>query len=287
MHASPICLITGANSGIGKVAALELAKKGFDLILLCRNLDKARPVRKEIKAVSKTGRVDLIWCDLASQESVAQAAREVIDRYDRLDVLINNGGLFIDKEQYSPEGIELTFATNHLGPFLLTNLLLDLLKKGHNARVITVASEAYRWNRSFKLDQLAKPASYSGMGAYGASKLCNILFARELADRLMGFGITSNSLHPGAVKTNFGGGGGGWQSTIFSLMRPFFISPEKGAETTIYLASSPEVEKVTGLYFEKCRPLTPNQDALSDYNAKKLWTLSEQLTHLRDWSVAV
>ncbi|GAA4398776.1 SDR family oxidoreductase [Nibrella viscosa] len=284
---SRLCLITGANSGIGKVTAMEMARKGFDILMLCRNLDTSRPVRKEIKAVSKTGRADLIWCDLASQQSVTQAAREVADRYHKLDILINNAGLFLDREQYSPEDIELTFATNHLGPFLLTNLLLDMLKKGTNPRVVTVSSEAHRWSKAFKLDQLAKPKSYSGMGAYGASKLCNILFAKELSDRVMDFGITSNSLHPGAINSNFGNGASSLSGLVFKLMKPFFISPEKGAETSIYLASSPEVQKVTGLYFDKCKPKTPSQDARSDYNARELWKLSEQLTHLNPRSVAV
>ncbi|WP_266364315.1 SDR family oxidoreductase [Tellurirhabdus rosea] len=284
---SQLCLITGANSGIGRITALELAKKGFDILMLCRNLDKARPVRQEIKAVSQTKRVDLIQCDLASQESVVQAAREVIDRYDHLDVLLNNAGLFIDKQAFSPEGIELTFATNHLGPFLLTNLLLDLLKKGQQSRVVTVSSEAHRWNRGFHLNEMARPRSYSGMNTYGASKLCNILFAKELANRLMNDGITSNSLHPGAVNTNFGVGAVSLQGLAFKLMKPFFISPEKGAQTSIYLASSPEVNKVTGLYFDKCRPKTPNSDAQSDFNAKKLWELSEQLTHLKERTALV
>jgi len=282
MNESRTCLITGANSGIGRVTALELAQKGFDIIMLCRNLDKARPVRQEIKQVSKTGRVDLIWCDLASQDSVLQAGREVIDRYNHLDVLINNAGLYLDREQFSPEGIEMTFATNHLGSFLLTNLLLDLIRQGTAPRIVTVSSEAHRFAGNFRISELAKPKSFSGMQAYGASKLCDILFAKELANRLLDAGITSNSLHPGAVKTNFGTEVSTLQGLLFKLARPFFITPEKGAETSIYLASSPEVDKVTGLYFDKCRPKTPNADARNDYNAKKLWEVSEQLTNLKN-----
>ena len=284
---SRICLITGANSGIGRITAFELAKKGFDIIMLCRNLDKARPVRQEIKSVSKTGHVDLVWCDLASQSSVIQAAREVIDRYDRLDVLINNAGLYIEKEQYTPDGIELTFATNHLGPFLLTNLLVNLLRKGTNSRVITVSSEAHRWDRGFKIDELAKPRQYEGMKAYGASKLCNILFARELSEQLAGDGITSNSLHPGVVKTNFAQDYSNLKGILFNLARPFFISPEEGARTGIYLASSPEVDNVTGLYFAKSQPKQPSEAAQSRFNATKLWTLSEHLTHLKHHQMMV
>lgn len=284
---SRTCLITGANSGIGRITALELARKGFDIIMLCRNLEKARPVRQEVKKVSQTGHVDLVWCDMASQSSVMQAAREVADRYDRLDVLVNNAGLYIDKEQYSSDGIELTFATNHLGPFLLTNLLVNLLRKGSDPRIVTVSSEAHRWDRGFIIEELAKPRKYNGMRAYGASKLCNILFANELAKRLADDGITSNSLHPGAVKTNFGQSITSVQSLVFNLMRPFFISPEKGAETSIYLASSPDIAHETGLYFAKCRPKTPSTAAQSQHNAGQLWTLSEQLTHLKSRLVTV
>ncbi|RRB07725.1 SDR family oxidoreductase [Larkinella rosea] len=283
---SRICLLTGANSGIGRVTALELARKGFDIVMLCRDLKKARPVQQEIKRVSKTGQVDLLWCDLAVQTSVIQAAHEVTGRYDRLDVLINNAGLYIEKEQYTPEGIELTFATNHLGAFLLTNLLTGLLQKGTHARVITVSSEAHRWDSGFIIDELPKPAHYDGMKAYGASKLCNILFARELADRLAGYGITSNSVHPGLVKTSFAKNYSNLQGLLFNMMRPFFISSEKGAETSIYLASSPEVDQVTGLYFAKCRPKVPSAAAQSKYYASQLWTLSENLTQLQQHQVA-
>ncbi|MGV3558992.1 SDR family oxidoreductase [Larkinella arboricola] len=287
MNPSRTCLITGANSGIGRVTALELAKKGFDIIMLCRNMEKARPVRQEIKKVSKTGHVDLVWCDMASQVSVMQAAREIADRYDRLDVLLNNAGLYIDKKQDSPDGIELTFATNHLGPFLLTNLLLNLLRKGTDPRIVTVSSEAHRWDHGFVIEELAKPRKYDGMRAYGASKLCNILFTNELAKRLADDGITANSLHPGAVKTNFGQSISSVKSLVFSLMRPFFISPEKGAETSIYLTSSPDVQGQTGLYFAKCRPKVPSAAAQSQFNASQLWTLSEQLTQLKSRLVTV
>lgn len=284
---SRICLITGANSGIGRVTALELAKKGFDIIMLCRDLKKARPVRQEIKRVSKTGYVDLLWCDMAIQSSVVQAAREVIDRYNHLDVLINNAGLYIENEQYTAEGIELTFATNHLGAFLLTNLLVSLLRKGTKSRIITVSSEAHRWDGGFIIDELAKPKSYDGMKAYGASKLCNILFSRSLSERLAADGITSNSVHPGVVKTNFAQNYSNFRGVLFNLMRPFFISPEQGAETSIYLASSPEVENVTGLYFAKCRPKTPSATAQSTYYASQLWALSENLTQLKKHLVPV
>ncbi|MBO0936227.1 SDR family oxidoreductase [Fibrella sp. HMF5335] len=277
MTSSRICVITGANSGIGKITAQELAKKGFDIIMLCRNLDKARPVQQEIQAASPAQKIDLIRCDLASQTSVREAAGEVHARVDRIDVLINNAGLLVNKEQYSPEGYELTFATNHLGPFLLTNLLLDLLRKGQDARVITVASEGHRLTGTFRLDNLARPNSYSPIFAYDRSKLCNILFAKELSERLLDDGITSNSLHPGAVRTNFAGDPGGMMNVVFKLASPFLRTPEEGADTSVWLASSPDVEHVTGLYFADRKPKTPSEEAQNGFYAKKLWAMSEEM----------
>lgn len=275
-----LCVITGANSGIGKITAQELARKGFDIVMLCRNLDKARPVQQAIQAANPTVTIDLIQCDVASMASVRAAAAQIQDRYDHIDVLVNNAGLYIDKEQYSPDGYELTFATNHLGAFLLTNLLLDLLRKGQDARVVTVSSEAHRFAGTFRLDELARPASYGAMRAYGKSKLCNILFANELADRLMDDGITSNSLHPGTVSTNFAADSGAVFGAILGLVRPLLKTPEQGAATSIFLAASPQVEHVTGLYFDDSKPKTPTKDAQNNFYAKRLWELSTELVGL-------
>ena len=280
MTSSRVCVITGANSGIGKITAAELAKKGFDIIMLCRNLDKARPVQQEIQAANPAQKIDLIQCDVASMTSVRQAANEVHARVDRVDVLINNAGLYIANEQYSPDGFELTFATNHLGAFLLTNLLLDLLRKGTDARVVTVSSEAHRVAGNFRLDELSRPKSYSGVRAYGRSKLCNILFANELSERLLDNGITSNSLHPGTVSTNFGAGGGTVFGTVLNLARPFLKTPEQGAATSIYLAASPAVEHVTGLYFSDSKPKTTTKDAQNSFYARKLWEMSAEMVGL-------
>ncbi len=248
--------------------------------MLCRNLDKARPVQQDIQAANPSVKIDLIQCDVASMASVRAAASQVHDRYDRIDVLVNNAGLYIASEQYSPDGYELTFATNHLGPFLLTNLLLDLLRKGQDARIVTVSSEAHRFAGTFRLNELAKPPSYSAIRAYSKSKLCNILFAKELSDRLMDDGITSNSLHPGTVSTNFGSGSGGIFDTILGLARPFLKTPEQGAATSIYLASSPQVDHVTGLYFDDSKPRTPTEDAQNTFYAKRLWEMSAELAGL-------
>jgi NAD(P)-dependent dehydrogenase (short-subunit alcohol dehydrogenase family) len=274
-----LCLITGANSGIGLVTARELARQGMDLILVCRNAAKGEQARQEVLAASRTQKVDLLLGDLADFASVRKLAAEVRSRYGRLDVLVNNAGLLVHQRTATPQGIELTFATNHLGPFLLTNLLLDPLRKGHEPRIVNVSSEAHRFAR-FRPDDLAAPKKYSSMVAYGNSKLANILFSNELARRLAPDGITSNSLHPGAVKTNFGAGNGGALGFAFNLFKPFFITPEKGAETSIYLAASPEVQGRTGGYYDKKKPKTPSADARSDYFAHELWALSSRLTEL-------
>ena len=273
-----ICLITGANSGIGKITARELAKQGMDIIMVCRNEAKGREAREEIMPLAK-GKVDLLTGDLASQESVVQLARQVRGQYGRLDVLVNNAGLIVDELAHTPEGYESTFGINHLGTFLLTNLLLDLVKKGEDPRIVTVSSAAHQWGR-WDLNDVARPKKFSSLTAYGNSKLANILFSNELARRVKEFGITSNSLHPGAVRTNFGISGGGTFTWLFNLGRPFFITPEQGAETSIYLASSPEVRGITGQYFDKKRPKTPSKAAQSEVNARMLWEKSEEWTKL-------
>ncbi len=273
------CLITGANSGIGLVTARELARQGMDILMVCRNAAKGEQARQDVMAASRTKKVDLLLGDLADFGSVRKLAAEVRSRYGHLDVLVNNAGLVVDQYTTTARGIETTFATNHLGPFLLTNLLLDLLRKGRQPRIVNVSSEAHRFAR-FQPDDLVAPKKYNSMVAYGNSKLANILFSNELARRLAPEGITSNSLHPGAVKTNFGAGNGGVLALGFKLFKPFFITPEQGAETSIYLAASPEAESRTGLYYVKKNPQNPSRDARSDYFARELWALSSQVTEL-------
>ena len=275
-----ICVITGANAGIGKIAAQELARKGFTIVMLCRNMAKAQPVQAAIRAANPGAVIDLITCDLASLTSVREAASQVMARHAHVDVLLNNAGLFINNAQQSPDGFELTFATNHLGPFLLTNLLLSHLRRGTDARVVNVSSEGHRFSGDFRIDDLANPAQYSGLRAYCRSKLCNILFTNELANRLLDDGITANSLHPGAVGTNFAAGPGGAMNLFFKLAKPFLRTPEEGASTSIYLAASPAVEHVTGLYFADSKPKIPGKDALNGFYAKRLWDVSTALTGL-------
>ncbi|MCU0354072.1 MAG: SDR family oxidoreductase [Cytophagales bacterium] len=276
-----ICLITGANSGIGFVTARELSRQGMDVIMVCRNAAKGELARNEIKAVAR-GKVDLLTADLASQESVVKLAQQVRAAYPRLDVLVNNAGLILQQAEYSPEGFENTFAINHLGTFLLTNLLLDSLRRSDEPRVVTVSSDAHKWGK-WDLNDVARPKNYSPLVAYANSKLANILFANELARRNANWGLASNSLHPGAVRTNFGAGvGSGFVAWIFNLARPLFLTAEQGAQTSIYLAGSPEVKGVSGKYFVKKMPKTPSRDAQSETNARQLWEKSVEWTRLEE-----
>jgi NAD(P)-dependent dehydrogenase (short-subunit alcohol dehydrogenase family) len=280
MEHERIVLVTGANSGIGKITAKELAKKGMRVLMVCRDARKGEAARQEIMAESGSQRVDLFLCDLSDQESIVKLAATVRSQYQHLDVLINNAGLIMEKRLTTPQGLEYTFALNHLAPFLLTHLLLDRLRKGDDPRVITVSSEAHRFAR-LDFNDLQSEKQYSPMRAYANAKLANILFTRQLSSILKADGISANCLHPGVVATNFGGSfQGGFPRMLLWLGRPFFISPEKGAATSVFLASSPEVKGMTGLYFDKKKPGKPSESALSQFNAQKLWDLSLGLTRV-------
>lgn len=282
-----ICLITGANSGLGRVTATELARQGFDIIMLCRDVERSQRVQQEIQAASKTRNVYLIHCDLGDSKSIQRAAQTIWNRFDHIDVLINNAGRIVDPESYSREGIELTFQTNYLSHFLLTYLLLDLLKKSPEARIINVSSELHRLAR-FDLDNLVQRdrGMYSAVGAYNDSKLAKLLFNAELSDRLMGFGITVNALHPWLSDTNFAedGDAKGLLHLAFEFGKLLAPGPEVLAKTHIYLASSPEVRHVTGLYFANCRWEEPSKKAQDRQLGRQLWQLSEQLTGITNYT---
>ncbi|OGX88537.1 SDR family NAD(P)-dependent oxidoreductase [Hymenobacter glacialis] len=276
-----IILVTGATSGIGKVTATELAKKGAHLVLLARNADKATATQHEIQAAAGHQRVDVLLADLADLASVRRAAAEFNARYPRLDVLVNNAGLlFGAQRQVSVDGHELGVATNHLGPFLLTSLLLDKLRASPAARVVNLSSTAHNFARP-DLADFQSERSYSAMRVYGNTKLYNILFTQELARRLRAHGlhsVTTNAVHPGVVASNFGAGAGGLFSQLLLLARPFMISVEKGAETSIFLATAPEVATVSGGYFAKKKPRAVKHPFNTLAHARELWLLSEQLT---------
>ncbi|GAA4500468.1 SDR family oxidoreductase [Hymenobacter ginsengisoli] len=276
-----IILVTGATSGIGEVTARELARQGAHVIILARNRQKAERTRQEIIAATGNQQVDIVLADLSVQQQVRDAAAQLHDKYPRLDVLVNNAGLmFGAKRELSADGYEMTLATNHLGPFLLTSLLLDLLQKSPAARIVNVASMAYRFSKP-TLDDLQSEQSYSPVWEYGNTKLWNIMFTQELAKRLREHGIsnvTTNALHPGAVATGYGQQTGGIISAVLALGRPFMLSPEKGAETSLFLATDPSVAATSGGFFSKKKPEPVKSSFNTPANNQKLWELSEALT---------
>jgi len=274
-----VCIVTGANSGIGKETARGLARVGATVVLACRNRERGEAVRREIAAETGSPALAVMDLDLQSQASVRAFAREFTAKYGRLHVLVNNAGIFTAKRTLTEDGVETTFAVNHLSHFLLTNLLLPLLRQNPPSRIVNVASEASQMGR-IAFDDLNLARRWSGFRAYCQSKLANILFAAELARRLPA-DVTANALHPGGVRTNLARGEGGWFGVGFRLAWPFMISAAKGADTVIWLASSRDVDGVTGRYFERRRPIAPNPVARDASVARRLWNLSESLTRLR------
>ena len=274
MHGK-VCVVTGANSGIGRVAALGLAERGATVVLVCRNEERGGPVLEEIRR-SGRGSAVLLVADLASQRQVRAAAAAFLARFDRLDVLVNNAGVAgWGTRLVTEDGLERTFAVNHLAPFLLTALLLDRLKASAPARVVTVSSAAHR-NYALDFDDLQGERRYSAFGAYSRSKLANILFTNELARRLEGSGVTANCLHPGVVATGIFRNLPRWMRMVF--VRPLALSPEKGADTMLYLAAAPEVAGVSGHYFVRRKARRPSRAARDDAAARRLWAASEALT---------
>ena len=276
-----IILVTGATSGIGEITARELARQGAHVVVLARNADKAEKTRVALVAATNNPRIDVVLADLSSLQQVRDVAAEIHQKYPRLDVLVNNAGLMFGAErELSADGNEMTLATNHLGPFLLTSLLLDLLQKSPAARIVNVASMAYKFSKP-TLDDIQSERAYSAVWEYGTSKLWNIMFTQELARRLRAHGIANvvtNSLHPGAVATNYGKQTGGIISALLKLGRPFMISPEKGARTSIFLATDAQAGRSSGGYYNKCRPEAVKSRFNTPENNRRLWEMSEELT---------
>jgi NAD(P)-dependent dehydrogenase (short-subunit alcohol dehydrogenase family) len=281
-----VCLVTGATSGIGEVTARELAKQGATLVIVGRNRQKAEATIEEIKSRSGNENVEYLLADLSSQKEIRSLAQEFKSRHDRLDVLVNNAGAVFSEYGETEDGIERTFAVNHLNYFLLTNLLLDTLKAGAPSRIVNVASDAHQ-GAELDFDDLGAKQNYGLMRAYGRSKLANVMFTYELARRLEGTGVTANALHPGAVATNFGSNNTVWYARpLLALFRLFATTPEKGAETSVYLASSPEVEGVTGQYFANKKPVASSKASYDEETARRLWGVSEELTGLSEEETA-
>jgi NAD(P)-dependent dehydrogenase (short-subunit alcohol dehydrogenase family) len=281
--AGKVCLVTGATAGIGEVTARELARRGATVGLLGRSAERVGATARRIADQAGSSSVVPFLADLSVQAQVRRVAEEIRGRFPRLDVLVNNAGAMFLKRQESVDGIEMTFALNHLAYFLLTNLLLDRLKAAGAARIICVASDAHRMAKAIDFDDLPRRKHYGGWRVYGESKLANVLFSTELARRLAGTGVTANALHPGFVATNFFAGDS-MKGPLGSLMqigaRLVAISPENGAATSIYLATAPEVEGMTGLYFKKRRPVIPSAAARDEAAARRLWQVSEEMTGL-------
>lgn len=271
-----IVMITGANSGIGKVTARALAGMGAHVILACRRQAAAEEAMQEIRRAVPEASLEFVRVDVSSQASVRDCAARVASQHDRLDVLINNAGIANVRREDSVDGIEMTFATNHLGPFLLTNLLLPQLRAARG-RVINVASDAHKMGRMHWQDPELKQG-YWVMKAYAQSKLCNILFTRALARRVAADSIKVNCLHPGAVATNIWPERRWWERAFSRVLKLFLISEEEGARTSIWLASAEAGGRSTGKYFYKCREAKPAGKALDDQAAEKLWQLSAQMT---------
>jgi NAD(P)-dependent dehydrogenase (short-subunit alcohol dehydrogenase family) len=279
MMSGRTCMITGATSGIGRATAVALAQLGATLVLVCR--DRARGAETAAEICAKTGNqaVELMLADLASQQSIRTCARDFLATGRPLHVLVNNAGVVNLKRALTADGIETVFAVNHLAYFLLTELLLDRLKSSAPARIVNVASDAHRWG-TMTFDDLGGERGYKVMRIYGQSKLANILFTYELARRLEGTNVTVNCLHPGAVGTGLGKNNGAWARVLIGMLRPFFRTAEGGAATSIYLASSPEVEGVTGKYFVDCKPKRSSAASYDAATARRLWDVSAKMTGL-------
>jgi NAD(P)-dependent dehydrogenase (short-subunit alcohol dehydrogenase family) len=278
MHGQ-VCVVTGATSGIGLVTAQALARQGATLIVVARNPERGAATVNRIQQATGNSAVELLVADLSAQAQVRRLASEIQRRFARLDVLINNAGALFSRRQVSDNGIEMTFALNHLAYFLLTNLLLENLKSSASARIVNVSSEAHRRSRIDFAD-LQGQHRYSGWRAYGRSKLANILFTYELARRLEGTNVVANALHPGLVATNFGRNNAGITAIALRLVQLAGISSEEGAETIIHLASSPEVDGITGEYFVKKRAVRSSKVSYDPVAAERLWQVSAELTGL-------
>ena len=271
-----VVVMTGATSGIGEVAAQRLAAQGARIVFIARDPARAETTLAKLRKAGPGAAHRVHLADLSLMADARRVAGEIAAAEPRIDVLVNNAGAVFSKRVVTSEGLELTFALNHMAYFVLTEGLRDRLVGSAPARIVSTASAAHQGAR-LDFDDLQSAKSFSAMGAYGRSKLCNILFTRELARRLAGTGVTANCLHPGVVATRFGDNAGGLLGLMMPLIKRLSISPERGAETIVYLASSPNVEGVSGLYFSKCAPVKPSPAARDDAAAARLWEASERL----------
>ncbi|HEU4416047.1 MAG TPA: SDR family oxidoreductase [Candidatus Angelobacter sp.] len=269
-------VITGSTSGIGKVAAEKLAAMGARMVLVARDKGRGEAALASLREIAPDVNHSIHYADLSRLAEMKRVAAAIAQAEPRIDVLINNAGALFGSRQETEDGMELTFATNHMAYFVMTHGLRERLLASAPARVVNVSSDAHK-GKKLDFNDLQSARGYSGFQVYGRSKLCNILFTRELGRRWNGSGVTANCLHPGFVDTRFGDQSGGMLSLGVRLAKNFAISPEKGAATIVYLASSNEPANANGLYFYKCKPATPTREAQDDESARKLWQESERL----------
>ncbi len=276
-----ICMVTGATSGIGLETARALAYMGATTIIVERSLERTVATVARIQELTGNPNVEYLLADLSIQSQIRQLAKDFKQRHTNLHVLVNNAGAFFVFRKLSADGIEMTWALNHLNYFLLTNLLLDTLQASAPARIVNVASGAHM-NKELNFDDLQNRRGYYSERVYGQSKLANILFTYELARRLDGTQVTANALYPGWVATNIGKNNGWLVRLLLPLIQRSAITPEEGAQTSIYLATSPEVEGLTGKYFERCKPIESSPVSYDEETARRLWQISAQMTGLKN-----
>ena len=272
-------VVTGATSGIGQVAAEKLAGMGARIVQVARNRERGEAAMKRLRDLTPGVNHTIHYADLLRISEMKRVAAEIAAGEARIHVLINNAGAMFGSRQTTEDGLERAFALNHVSYFVLTQGLKERLAGSAPARIVNTASDAHE-RATLDFDDLQASKSFRGFKVYGRSKLLNILFTRELARRLAGTGVTANSLHPGFVSTRFGDESGGWFSVVVRIAKLFALSPEQGAETLVYLASSAEVAGVTGEYFHKCRAIVPSKEAQNDANAERLWLETAKLTGL-------
>lgn len=278
-----VCLVTGATNGIGKETAFGLASLGATVVMHGRDRERTAAAVEEIRERSGNPSVEPLLADFASLRQVRDAAAEFLASGRPLHVLVNNAGVVRTAREVTEDGFERTFAVNHLAPFLLTNLLLDRLKESAPARIVTVASAAYR-RAKLDFEDLQNEGKYRAMAVYSQSKLANMLFTYELARRLEGSGVTATCLHPGVVRSGFGSGNHGFYGRMLGvlpkLMGPLMLTSAKGARTSIYAAASPDLDAVTGAYLDKCAVVKSSEASLDEETARRLWEVSTQLVGL-------